>query len=735
MDWHLSPYVIGVALTTVLSLGVAFSALQQRDRPGGLALAFLMFAVAEWAGCYVLEANAVTIPLKVLWSQVAYIGTMATGPCVLHFAMAVTRPRRQLSLIHLALIWAIPAITVVLAFTNGSHHLIWDTLTFADDSHRILVYGRGPWFFVPVVHVYVLLAFSTLLLVGAARRFHRLYRRRALTILAAALPPWLLNGVYIAFPSVLGRLDWTPVAFAVTGALLVWSLGELQLLELVPVAREHVVESIEYGVMVLDVQGRIIDVNPAVGWLLGARGNTERRRSERGLVGRRAAEALPGALGDAVASALPLPPAGDSWQDVASEGEAPLDGRTIAWRLTPLRPKVRSQPGHLLLLRDVTVQRRAHTALQEINTLLELRVAERTAEIRAEKERGDTILRSVSDGIIMTDRDLYVVYANPAFTDLTGYTVEEALGCTVDMILGTEARPVGARGYVGEEPWRDEVQVRRKDGRFLDVALTFAPVSGEAGDVAGYVGTVRDVSQTKALDRARKSFLDNISHQLRTPVMTLQLYAHLMGQTALPDPNREYLTAMDAQIAWLNHLIQDILEVASIDSGKTLSTWVPVGVDGLVDNLVTRFTPLAEQKGLQLVVSPVPEEAPKVMGDAPRLVQALGELIENAVHFTPAPGVVALKIGVVTRADRRWATIAVSDTGAGIPATEQPRVFDRFFRGGVADTLQVPGTGLGLSIAKAIVGAHGGEITLACASSPPQSETPGTTFTVWLPAI
>ena len=215
--------------------------------------------------------------------------------------------------------------------------------------------------------------------------------------------------------------------------------------------------------------------------------------------------------------------------------------------------------------------------------------------------------------------------------------------------------------------------------------------------------------------------------------MTLQLYAHLMGQTALPDPNREYLTAMDAQIAWLNHLIQDILEVASIDSGKTLSTWVPVGVDGLVDNLVTRFTPLAEQKGLQLVVSPVPEEAPKVMGDAPRLVQALGELIENAVHFTPAPGVVALKIGVVTRADRRWATIAVSDTGAGIPATEQPRVFDRFFRGGVATHCRCRVRGWAL-ICEGHVGAPARD-HVACASSPPQSETPGTTFTVWLPAI
>jgi len=126
-------------------------------------------------------------------------------------------------------------------------------------------------------------------------------------------------------------------------------------------------------------------------------------------------------------------------------------------------------------------------------------------------------------------------------------------------------------------------------------------------------------------------------------------------------------------------------------------------------------------------VAPLPTALPTVKGDPERLTQALSELVENAVQFTPLGGQVAVEMGSATDEVGRWATIAVRDTGPGITPEEQERVFERFFRGKLAESGTIPGTGLGLSIAYEIARAHGGRLTVESA------EGAGSIFTLWLP--
>ncbi|MGC9523150.1 MAG: sensor histidine kinase [Anaerolineae bacterium] len=207
----------------------------------------------------------------------------------------------------------------------------------------------------------------------------------------------------------------------------------------------------------------------------------------------------------------------------------------------------------------------------------------------------------------------------------------------------------------------------------------------------------------------------------------MRLYAHLLAQTKLDPRAQEALGVINDQVAWLDHLIQDILAMTSLDSGQMLDSQTPIALPTVMDHLMARYESVAETRGLTLALEELPVAPPVVIGDQARLIRALSEIVDNAVQFTPPGGTVTLRVSHTEGPNHPWVTIAVADEGPGIPPEEQSRVFDRFFRGSIAESGHIPGTGVGLNIAQAIVEAHGGRIALS--SSPA-----GTTFTVWLPA-
>jgi PAS domain S-box-containing protein len=364
---------------------------------------------------------------------------------------------------------------------------------------------------------------------------------------------------------------------------------------------------------------------------------------------------------------------------------------------------------------------------------LQQRVEERTAELEAQYANLDAILRSVDDAILMTDKDMHIRYVNPAYTAITGYTAEE--------IIGAPASSVGAAAKSDQDresiqaamaegsTWRGEVTGHRKDGRTYDAALTIAPVHDAEGHLVGHVTSHRDISRSKDLERARSQFITNVSHQLRTPVTTLQLNLHLMQQAEQPEGNQHLLRAMEEQITWLAQMIEDTLEMTALDSGKAVSSWRPVNLMLLIQNTITRYQGRAVESGLTLMIDALPSDLPPIPADESRLAQALSEIVENSIAYTPSGGQVGLSAQVAQKEDREgsWLAISVRDTGPGIPLGEQTRVLDRFFRGSLVEAGNIPGTGLGLSIADEIVRAHGGHIAVD------SQEGAGTTLTIWLP--
>ncbi len=362
-----------------------------------------------------------------------------------------------------------------------------------------------------------------------------------------------------------------------------------------------------------------------------------------------------------------------------------------------------------------------HQELQDYAQRLEQKVQARTAEIQAQYARLEAILRNVSDGIIVADTTGNVLRANPVARAWLHETLPPDDAAQLQGAVRELARRADAH------PTMSLALAR------LDLELRASPISQPQGQETVVVD-IHDVSRFKALNRMKTRFVTNVSHQLRTPVTNLKLYTRLLQSHSRPEKVEEYLQVLAGQIEMLERLVQDVLEVAALDGEQGTMDWRPVAVPMLVEDVVTRYTTQADSADVTLQAAPaVPDVV--VQGDPTRLMRALGELVENALTFTPAGGQVSIDVAQVEQGGQHWVTIAVHDTGPGLSAQHQEDIFERFYRGRPADSGNVAGAGLGLSLAQEIMRVHGGKVTVQSVTSDSDTDAQGqgSTFTLWLP--
>ena len=398
--------------------------------------------------------------------------------------------------------------------------------------------------------------------------------------------------------------------------------------------------------------------------------------------------------------------------------------------------------------------------LQEYAGQLEQRVQERTAELQAQYAWLDAILRSTSDGIVVTNEEGSIVQANPVAQAWLAQTLSPEQAGRLREAVQSVARQACAEetGFSGKNP----VSLLELTG--LDLELNAALVVEEgAGKPTAAVIDIHDVTHLKALDRMKTRFITNISHELRTPVAAIKLYAYLMRQH--PEKWEQYLDTLAHEADHQAGLVEGILEISRIDAGRMEMEPRPTSLNELTEAVVASHHVLAEERGLTLEHRPEtglrPEaqsegffgKDPVSLVDPERMMQVLNNLVGNGIRYTPEGGTVVVSTGTEEAEGRTWATVTVTDTGMGIPEDELPHAFDRFFRGAEPRAMQLTGTGLGLAIAKEIVELHGGYVTVESpstaltATSPATStrggtrggrageEGVGSTFTVWLPLI
>ncbi len=235
----------------------------------------------------------------------------------------------------------------------------------------------------------------------------------------------------------------------------------------------------------------------------------------------------------------------------------------------------------------------------------------------------------------------------------------------------------------------------------------------------------RHAAEVQAFAEFQRDFIAAASHELRTPLTSILGYVELLVEDPDADveERRSHARAAHRNCHRLLELVEDLLSVNRIETGTVPVALRPVALGELVDGVAEQAGVLAGRRGLTLELRPGLAGALEVAADPARTIEVLGNLVSNAVKFTPPGGTVRIGCGI----DGDRGTISVSDTGVGIPAAELPRIFDRFYRSSSSVRMATPGTGLGLTIAASLVEAQGGTLTVRSEAGE------GSTFTVLLP--
>lgn len=348
--------------------------------------------------------------------------------------------------------------------------------------------------------------------------------------------------------------------------------------------------------------------------------------------------------------------------------------------------------------------------LREYATELEARVKERTSELYDAKERVEAILSSVGDGVVVTGLNGDIQAVNPAFEDQTGYKSIDLVGRNLFDNLSRQNLPetleTMRRTLEMGDVWRGELRNQRNDGIIYDVLMSIAPVRDQSGSVVNYVGSFRDITTQKELDRMKDIFVSDVSHELRTPTTNISLYLELM-EDATPSKQTEYLRVLKEQAYQLRKLVEDTLDLSRLTMGKNRKIeFSAVDLNFLTEQVVLAHLPMAEASNISLSFEPSCD-LPAVRGEENQLARLITNLVSNSLRYTNQGSV-----HVRTSLQDHQACLWVEDTGIGIDPEDMPHLFERFYRGKRVRQTRIHGTGLGLAIVKEIVDLHDGSIEI-----------------------
>jgi diguanylate cyclase (GGDEF)-like protein/PAS domain S-box-containing protein len=328
-------------------------------------MALAMMAIAQWALGSAAEILAVDIPTKISWSKVCYLGGVSTPVLFLILALQYNHLERWLTRRNILLVFIVPVITLLLALTNEWHSLIWNSYTPSPVVKNMILYGHGLWFWIGAVgYSYLAIIVATGLLIWGSLRFPRAYRNQAISLVFGGLFAWAGSLIYILRLSPLPGLELTPIALTITGITYALAIFQFRLLDLVPVARDVLVDTMRDGVLVIDELHRIVDINPAARQLFSI--------THLAGVGRPAEDTL------------------SIWPQLAPLVNQPVEGhmeialhstshRTFDMSVSPIPITQANLSGHLIILRDITDRKSTEEKLQHMN----LRLHEHLTEIEA----------------------------------------------------------------------------------------------------------------------------------------------------------------------------------------------------------------------------------------------------------------------------------------------------------------------------------------------------------------
>ena len=340
-------------------------------------------------------------------------------------------------------------------------------------------------------------------------------------------------------------------------------------------------------------------------------------------------------------------------------------------------------------------------------------------------------LDSLDVGVIVVDADQRVRFLNQQAAVLLEVGPEPFSQSLIALLRDHQADALVAEAMRVGAPCEFTLKPI-SSGRILRLRCT--PLRPDE-QTSGTLLLIHDVTQMNMLERARRDLVANVSHELRTPLASLRLLVETVQSAPPPAIAERMLGQMAQEIDAVTQLVDELHELAQIESGRVSLKLTPTALLPVVERAIERIRPQADRQQITITVE-VPAEQRLALMDADRIGQVLLNLLHNAVKFNGTGGTVVVQAALVTSAvllggeqagEGDWLQVSISDTGIGIPAAELPRIFERFYKVDRARTRHASGTGLGLAIAKHLVEGHGGRLWAT------STEGRGSSFSFTLP--
>jgi PAS domain S-box-containing protein len=439
MHWQFTPYVLPMIASAAVSAALARYAWHRRPASGATSFSLLMLAVAEWSLAYALELVSADLPAALFWDNITWLGAAFAPTLWLTFVLQYTGRARWLTPRTIAILMVEPLVTLLLVWTNQFHGLVESNIRLdTSGSFAALEVTYGVWYWINIAYSYLLLfvgAILICLLIQSLMRSARLYLGQAVALLIAVVAPWVGNALTIFGLNPFPKLDLTPFAFTVTGVAMASSLFLFRLLDIIPVAREAVIESMSDAVIVLDEQNRIVDLNPAA----------------QRLAVRTASKAVGRPFTQVFAAWSELV---ERYRDVA-EAYAEIvlsEGETSRYFDLHISPLYRlngdfAVAGRLIVLTDITERKQAEKVLRE------------------SEERFRNIFEEAPIGMSVVGMDGTLLQVNKAFCAMLGYGEQELTARTLSDI--THPDDVGKDGLLAAQMLKGAITSYKVEKRYL----------------------------------------------------------------------------------------------------------------------------------------------------------------------------------------------------------------------------------------------------------------------------
>ncbi|WP_420641845.1 histidine kinase N-terminal 7TM domain-containing protein [Candidatus Leptofilum sp.] len=760
LSWIYTPYSLLLFIAAAITGILIPPALHRREAIGAKTFALFAALAALWCLGYALEIGATTLPAKLFWVKVQYIGIVNVSSVFIVFCLQYTR-RWPFSNKLFAIFFIIPSLILFTVFLEPDATLFYREISL-DNSAPFPNFSPeyGPVFWVLIGYSYLMLLAGSLLLLSLGRKLRNPYRRQTYGLVLATIFPWLGNGLHVAGLNPIPYMDLTPIGFAATAVFLAWTLRSLNLLDVAPFAREIVLENMSDAMLVWNRQNRLLDFNPAAARLFSAEQELQ--------VGMTVHQLFQGTF----ANILPLYKQSKMQQEI----ELGISKNRAHFEVTvsPLLDQRGEASGRLLILHDVTEARKAVQELENQKKLFETLVGIANVITQTPRLEG-TLRRTLQIALDTTSADNGSLFLFDEHQNITHSILAwPDIDSDQQAIVETAVLKDGLAGWVLQNKQPVLIPDTTKDKRWLHLeeqpytvcSALAVPVIKE-GNVLGiltlthptehhftedklllmklaadqialaftnaqmYAAEQRLVSElstakemAEAASRSKSAFLANMSHELRTPLTAIIGYNELLQELLQGESNISplpYLQKAETAAYHLLSIISEILDMSKIEAGKVVIRIAEIDIANLLQNVKNVAQPLMTPNNNTLTITHAPDIG-TMYADRTLLNQILLNLLSNAAKFTEAGKV---ELAVTRSADHIQFTI--SDTGIGLMPEQIDELFQPFTQADSSLSRKFGGTGLGLSISQHYSQMLGGEVNVK------SQYGSGSTFTVILP--